>query len=273
MERTPRHHQQFKRVNLKNHLASGFHTAFYKDMGNAVATMNLSFIALPGWVEVQSPDDVPLYQALLDELEKVVRQFDEGHSDAVTLLQHLRDFVSGDDLKALFRFTNAFPAYYMGKRERNQYALQFTTDFIERIVMNIEKPLTPILASEGFQNIAYAIRQATVTAQYRKKQKDNKYEVRYGLGQDLARKARYPQDFIVTLSDFLHKYNAENARVMEIRPAPYRRSIQTSDIDQIVALIDEYGSETVANLLIAYGHARIPRDEGFNEESTEQENE
>ena len=274
IERTSRYARRFRPVNLKKHLVSGFHTVFYKDMGNAVATMNLSFIALPGWIDVQVPDDVPVYQALLDELEQLVRQFDEGHSDAVTLLQHLRDFVSGDDLKALFRFTNAFPAYLIGKRERNQYARQFTTDFIERIVMNTEKPLTPILASEGFQNIAYAIRQATVTAQYRKKQKDNKYEIRYGLGQDLARKARYPQDFIVALGDFLHKYNAENARVMEIRPAPYRRSIQTSDIDQIVALIDEYGSETVANLLIAYGHARIPRDEAFNEETiTEQENE
>lgn len=271
IEPQTRRTERFKRVNIKKHYVSGFYTAFYKDMGNAVATMNLSFIALPGWVDVQSPEDVPVFRTMLDELDQVVRQFDESHSDDVTLLQHLRDFISGDDLSAFFRFTNIFPSFLMGKRERNQYARQLTTDFIERIVMSTEKSLSPILENEGFQNIAYAIRQATVTAQYRKKQKDTKYDVRYGLGQDIARKARYPQDFIVALSEFLHKYNAENARVMETRPKPYRRSVQTTDIDQIVNLIDEYGSETVAKLLIAYGHARVPRDESFDEETTEQE--
>ncbi|MDQ7026773.1 MAG: hypothetical protein Q9P01_05640 [Anaerolineae bacterium] len=272
IEPASRRMARFQSVNIKKHYVSGFHTAFYKNMGNSIATMNLSFIALPDWIDIQSAKDVPIYQAILDELEKVVRQFDESHSDDVTLLQHLRDFISGDDLKAFFRFSNAFAAFLIGKRERNQYAHPLTTDFIERIVMSIEKPLAPILESEGFQNIAYAIRQATVTAQYRKKQNDNKYDVRYGLGQDLARKARYPQDFIVALSDFLHKYNAENARVMETRPKPYRRSVQTSDIDQIVSLIDDYSSETIANLLIAYGYARVPRDTNFNEENTEQEN-
>ncbi|MGB7341279.1 MAG: hypothetical protein WBC91_20450, partial [Phototrophicaceae bacterium] len=59
--------------------------------------------------------------------------------------------------------------------------------------------------------------------------------------------------------------------VMEVRPKPYRRSIQTSDIDRVVGLIDEYGSETVANLLIAYGHARVPRDEVFTEETNNQQ--
>lgn len=249
-----------KNRHIKKRLVSGFYTAFYKDMGNASATMNLSFVGFPGWVTIASREDVVLYSELLDELEKVVRQFDESHSDAFTLLQHLRDFVSGDDLQAFFRFTNAFPAYYMGMRERNKYAYPLSTDLIERLIMSAEKPLMPILENPGFQNIAYAIRQATVTAQYRKKQGERKYDVRYGLGQELARKARYRAEFAAALSDFLHKYNAENAQVMETRSAPYRRSIQTSDIEAIVQLIDEYGSETVANLLIAYGYARIPRD-------------
>ncbi|MBP8972740.1 MAG: hypothetical protein KBH93_02600 [Anaerolineae bacterium] len=243
---------------VKKRVVAGFRTAFYKDLGNATATMNLAFVALPGWVEVHSREEVDLYIALLSELESFVRQFDESHSDAFTLLQHLRDFVSGDDLDAFFRFTNAFPAYLIGRREQNKYARQLTTEFIERLVMSTEKRLTRILESQGFQNIAYAIRQSTVTAQYRKKQGDRKYDVRYGLGQELARKARYPESFIAALSDFLHKYNAENAQVMENRSGPYRRSVKTTDIDEIAALIDEFGSETVANLLIAYGYAREP---------------
>ena len=253
------------------HIVAGFDTAFYKDLGNAAATMNMSFIALPGWVQVTSRDDLNVYtdpdRGVLTELEKVARQFDESHSDAFTLLQHLRDFISGDDLAAFFRFTNAFAGYYISQREQNRYAYPLSTEFIERLIMSTEKPLSRILETPGFQNIAYAIRQSTVTAQYRKKQGDRKYDVRYGLGQELARKARYPEAFIAALSDFLHKYNAENAQVMETRPKPYRRSVKTSDIDDIIWLIDEYGSETVANLLIAYGYARVPRDE---DESTEQ---
>lgn len=246
---------------LKKRVVAGFHTAFYKDLGNAVATMNLAFVALPGWVEVRSREEVDLYTGLLAELESFVRQFDESHSDAFTLLQYLRDFVSGDDLDAFFRFTNAFPSYLIGRREQNKYARSLTTEFIERLVMSTEKRLARILESPGFQGIAYAIRQSTVTAQYRKKQGDRKYDVRYGLGQELARKARYPESFIAALSDFLHKYNAENAQVMENRSGPYRRSVKTTDIGEIVALIDEFGSETVANLLIAYGYAREPRED------------
>lgn len=259
-----------KTGNIKKRVVSGFYTAFYKDMGNAAATMNMSFLALPGWITVETREDVTLYLGLLEELEKFVRQFDESHSDAFSLLQHLRDFVSSDDLRPFFRFTNAFPAYLMGMRERNKPARQLTTDFIERLMMSSDKPLYPILNTPGFQQIAYAIRQSTVTAQYRKKQGDRKYDVRYGLGQELSRKARYPQEFIATLSDFLHKFNAENAQVMETRPGPYRRSIQTSDIEDIVRLIDEYGSETVANMLIAYGYAREPRDpQGDSQEAAD----
>ncbi len=260
---------------LKKRVVAGFHTAFYKDLGNATATMNLAFVALPGWIEVRSREEVDLYIALLSELELFVRQFDERNSDAFTLLQYLRDFVSGDDLDAFFRFTNAFPAYLMGQLERNKFARRLSTEFIERLVMSTEKRLSRILESQGFKNIAYAIRQSTVTAQYRKKQGDRKYDVRYGLGQELARKARYPDSFIAALSDFLHKYNAENAQVMETRSGPYRRSVKTTDIDEIVALIDEFGSETVANLLIAYGYAREPYEAEASEaeapETTDEE--
>jgi len=246
--------------NLKHKLVGGFHTAFYKDMGNTTATMNVAFIALPGWITVRTSDDIDVYTKMLEELEKLTKQFEESHSDAYNLLQSLRDFVSGDDLTAFFRFTNAYPAYLIGMGERGKYAYTYTTEFIERLIMSIDRPLSEILESEGFRNVAYAIRQSTITAQYRKnKLKDRRYDVRYGLGQDLARKSRYGKDFVTTLSDFLFKYNAECAQIMETRPGPYRRMVKTDDIEEIVRLIDLFGSETVANLLIAYGYARVER--------------
>lgn len=132
--------------------------------------------------------------------------------------------------------------------------------------MGTEPKLQPILESQGFRNIAYAIRQSTVIAQMRKQQGDRRYDVRYGLGQQLARKAHYPEEFIAALCEFLHQYNAENAQVMENRPGPYRRSVRVEDIEEIVRLIDTYGSRTVAHLLIAYGYARAG---GSGEEAPE----
>lgn len=272
----PRGKYALNRSRVKKRIVGGFQAAFYKDMGNSAATMNMSFLGLPGWVTVASQADVDLYihpeTGLLVEFEKFVRQFNEKESDVPELLRPLRDFVSGDDLEAFFEFTNAFPGYAVGRQERNKYVRLLTTDFIERIIMNQDDAkYQHILESPGFQNIAYAIRQSTVTAQYRKKQGDRKYDVRYGLGQELARKSRYPGEFITALTDFLHKYNAENAQVMEVRPAPYRRSVLTTDIDQIIHLIDEYGSEVVANLLIAYGYARLPQQGDFATDETSME--
>lgn len=250
---------------------SGLYMAFYKDLGNAVATMNLSFINLPGWVRgIQGVEDVAEWLKVLEEHERIVRQFDESHSDAYNLLLLYRDFLSGNDLRPFFEFTIAYSGYIIGQRERpGGRARQFTTTNLRRLIMSSQEGprLSKILETPGFQNIAYAIRQATVTAQYRKTQGDRKYDVRYGLGQQLARKAAYPKEFIAELADFLAKYNAESAQVMENRPGPYRRSIRTSDIDDIVALVDEFGdSRLICNLLVAYGYARVPREEQEDDE-------
>jgi hypothetical protein len=255
-------------------VVSGFYSAFYKDMGNAVATMNLSFIGLPGWIQVQNEGDVEGALNMLAEHEAIVRQFDESHSDAYNLLLRYRDFLSGNDLWPFFDFAVAYSSYLIGQRERSGgRARQFSEENLGRLIVNTEPKLGKILETPGFQNIAYAIRQSTVVAQYRKQQGDRRYDVRYGLGQELARKANYPADFIAALSDFLHRYNAENAQVMENRPGPYRRSIQTSDIDDIVALIDEYNAPLVCNLLVAYGYARSPRAVEQDEEDQTSETE
>ena len=247
---------------------SGFYVAFYKNLGNSAATMNLSFINLPGWMNVGIAENIAAYQALLEEHERIVRQLDESHSDAFDLLQCYRDFIAGNDLTAFFEFTTAYGGYVIGQRERGKYAPQFTEENLRRLFIAMEeKKLGPILENQGFQRIAYAIRQSTVVAQYRKQQGDRRYDVRYGLGQDLARKANYPGDFVTALSDFLHRYNAENAQVMEARSGPYRRSIQTSDIEDILKLIDEYGSQLICNLLIAYGYARTPREPGVGDQT------
>lgn len=241
-------------------LIAGFYSAFYKDLGNSLATMNLAYIGLPGWIRVQSEADVADALAVLEEHEQIVRQFDESHSDDVALLLSYRDFVSSTDLWPFFDFTTAYGGYIMSQREQPRgYARQFSEDNLRRLIVTAEPKLAPILENEGFRNIASAIRQSTVVAQYRKHQGDRRYDVRYGLNLELARTAAYPKDFVVALSDFLTKYNAENAQVLENRPGPYRPSIRTTDIADIVALVDTYGSELICHLMLAFGYARSPR--------------
>lgn len=262
---------------VKQRIVGGFQAAFYKDMGNSAATMNMSYLGLPGWVSVTSQSDVDFYihpeTGLLVEFEKFVRQFNEKESDVPELLRPLRDFVSGDDLEAFFEFTNAFPGYLIGRRSRRKPAKALSTQFIERIIMSQNDPmLSNIIASPGFQDVAYAIRKSTVIAQWntedaKKKGKRYPYEIRYGLHQKLLRRATRKQEFIADLSAFLTQYQAETVQIEETMskrniPFPFeyqRRSIRTTALEEIVALIDEYGSEPVANLLIAYGYARLPR--------------
>lgn len=119
--------------------------------------------------------------------------------------------------------------------------------------------LTPILENQGFRNVADAIRRSTVIPQYVGR-KTSSYDVRYGLGQDLKRKSQYADDFIRALSDFMQSYNEENARVYERTKGKSRRkAITTEDIADVVALVDEYGPQTICNLLVAFGYARDPK--------------
>lgn len=247
----------------------GFHVTYYKSLGTAAATMNISFLNLPGWVEIRQPDDVVAFREILEEMEGVVQQFAENKGEEIHLLQQFRDFIVADNLDPFWEFTTAYSSWLISAGEKPGFPpRKFTTHNLRRMIVSNNPTLSEILDSTGFINIAYAIRQSTITAQYRKAQGDRRYDVRYGLGRDLVRQSQYPDEFIAALSDFLHKYNAENAQVMETRSGPYRRMVQTSDIQDILRLVDQHGSDLIARLLVAYGYARDPRTQEENSEQT-----
>lgn len=246
----------------------GFHTVFYKSLGTAAATMNIAFLNLPGWIEIRHPEDAAVFQDILEEQARIVQQFAENKGEEIDLLQQFRDFIVADNLDPFFEFTTAYSSWLISAGEKHGFPpRQFTTPNLRRLILSNQSNLREILDSPGFNNIAYAIRQSTVIAQYRKKEGDRRYDVRYGLGRDLVRQSQYPDEFIAALSDFLHKYNAENAQVMETRSGPYRRSVQTSDIQDILELVDKHGSDLIAKLLVALGYAREPRKQE-NEQET-----
>lgn len=122
--------------------------------------------------------------------------------------------------------------------------------------------LTPVLNDPGFQAVAAAIRNATVSAQAQKAMNRPDYrEIRYDLLPELRRKSSLPGNdpLIQALSDFISKYNVENARRRELnRAAP--RNITTDEFSSLVALIETRRAATVGPMLCAYGSCRISRD-------------
>ena len=264
-------------------LASGFDVTFYKFLGSAHATMNISTIGLPNWLpKLDSMAQVEDAEALLDEHVQLIRQLrnnqDKEGAEEYELLRLYRDFLSGNDLSPFWEFTTAYSSYLMSALEKARFIRPLTTQGLENLLMNHERDgatLTNILKKDGFKHIANAIRQSTISAQYRRTQlNDRTYETRYGLGQDLKRKAHRREEFMEALGLFLQQYSEETAREEEKlatrlghsltsddrRTHKLRSSISERDIEDIAELIDQYGSGLICSMLIAYGYARRSAD-------------
>ena len=137
--------------------------------------------------------------------------------------------------------------------------------------MSHDRKLKSVVNSPGFQKHCSGHSPEYSPPSVRRKARGERgpYDVRYGLGTDLLRTAAYSDRFIQTLGEFLHAFNQENAQIYEreadekgdLPPHLRRASITTKDIADVVNLIDEYGSQTVGNLLVAFGYAREPREQ------------
>lgn len=246
-----------------SNLVAGMDVATYQLLSrNSYTMMNLSFLGLPDWMpSIRSADDAWEYKAILQEHGEHIRSIDEATSEGYALLKSYRDFVSGQDFDAFFDFAAAYSSYLISQIDRSHFYVKPFNETNLRRLFEMSKPeLSAILQNEGFRNIAAAIRSSTVLPLYLGR-KVSRFDVRYGLGQDLKRRSQYPDDFIQALSDFMQSYNDETMRVHERTKGQARRKlITTGDIEGVVGLIDVYGSKTVCNLLVAFGYARDPKE-------------
>lgn len=265
---------------VPDRVMAGLHVTTYKLLSqNAYTTMNLAFIGIPEWIgEISNREEAKAAQAVIAEHLKIIGAIEEGHSDGYQLLDLYRDFLSSGLLTAFFDFTISYTHYLTTAIEDEDYRVRpFTIPNLRRLFMAADIRLKDIIDNPGFQEVAYAIRRATVTAQYRKNKKERyqvRYDVRYGLGQQIARKADYPNEFMAELAKFMHEYNAETAQTLEGLENQYnneipenirkqtRRRLETRAIDEIARLIDETkDSRLICNLLIAYGYARESKED------------
>jgi hypothetical protein len=244
-------------------LVAGMNVASYLLLSqNSYTMMNLSFLGVPDWSpHITTLEEVRTLREVIEEHIDRVQTLDEDKSEGAALLQRYRDFVAGGQLQAFFDFTAGYSSYLTSAIERSQfYVKPFSETNLRRLLAMKEPKITPILENQGFRNVAEAIRRSTVIPQYIGR-KTSRFDVRYGLGQDLKRKSQYADDFIQALADFMQSYNEENVRVYERTKGQSRRgAITTYDIADVVALVDTYGPQTVCNLLVAFGYARDPKE-------------
>ncbi|MBN1427113.1 MAG: hypothetical protein JXB07_01930 [Anaerolineae bacterium] len=264
--------------------ASAIAVAFYKDMGSSHAMMDMSLLALPRWMpDPRTKEEVNQYLSLIDEHLNIIRNLDEKRGEEFAMLRLYRRFLTSGDLRDFLEFCARLGALAMSLlnnndvRERSR-ARVFNLATVERIIMMTgDLSYYEIFQVEGFQRIANAIRHTTYLPQFFKSRgQAGEYQPEYGLGHKLLQSAVRPSSFMKELGEFVHRYQAETLRKMEHprNPAnkgqPRRSTISAEDLADIAQLVDVYGSNTVAALLVAAGYSRSSRQKS-EEEPTELE--
>lgn len=246
-------------------IISGISVTHYQSLGNAKAVSAMSTIALPGWFPINGANDAIAFLAILDEHQRIVRSLQDDHSDEIGMLINYRRFLESrgeHSATLLMDFMAAFGQLVLRVREQNRKIPQFTTINLKRLLMD-NGGLTGIFSDPGFISVAAAIRSATVSAQAQKAMNRSDYrEIRYDLLPDLRRRSSLPGDqpLIQAVSDFISKYNVENARRRELgKPAP--RNVTTEEFASLVKLLDIHHAATVGPMLCAFGSCRVPRED------------
>ncbi|MDQ0157391.1 hypothetical protein [Robertmurraya andreesenii] len=271
-----------KQLDLKPSLieyARGLYCTYFKDLGNAKAVMNLSYYHLPSWVKFGNHDDVGEYNVLFDDLiskcEKI-RRDENLLQDLDQPLNQLVTFISSGRLESLLFFVQEYHFKVFASIYEKKYWLKlepFSVKQLQEVIMKSNQPFSKIVKDDGFINLSRAIFSATLGLQYQDKS-IRKYPVHYDLQHRLKQNAPYAEKFIATLTDFASTFNNENARVFESNRArgntgPTRKNITDKDLASVIQLIDEYGSNVVGNLLVAFGYAKKDKTNEVETDNTE----
>lgn len=250
-------------------LVSGLYVTHYaKTSRQAYGVKSISVLSLPDWFPIRSGADAEDWLAILDEHQRIVRSLHEDRSDEIGLLVAYRRFLEkrgAAGLWALLEFMERYGLLVMranGTKQDNRirWMRRFTDQYFRRVLMGTNTHLVDIVNDPGFEAVARAVRQATVTSQNKRAQgKEVWREVRYELLHDLHRSRKVPGSvFVECVMEFVSRYNYENARHREveknIRAAP--ANVSDEELKAFLALIDLHGTAVVGALLAAYGSCK-----------------
>ena len=261
-------------------VVDGFSCAYFKKSGtqaSAFSLTNLPFVQMPKWVTFEAvPTDVEIefYQEIIKGCRQVIffcfndngrptHQLDEGSGEGCNLLHDFREFLSGNAFTGLLSFFSGFASLVMLQASKAKPYRQFDSSLVRRLITIMEPKLQTIMDDDGFLEVARAISSSTVYAQYLKARGEkHHHEIRYGLAQELRRKAPFKTEFTQAILEFINQYQAENARHIERSSKDTKvqkvHQITTSQVRRLAMLIDQCdgdSAEPVASLLLAFAYA------------------
>jgi hypothetical protein len=256
---------------------SGIMVTHYQSLGNAKAVSAMSTIALPGWFSLESRENANDLLKILDEHQRVVRGLQDDHSDEIGLLIGYRRFLErrGDSaISSLIEFMEMYGAFVMRANGttlsgRKRWVTRFTDESFRRLLMGTNEHLLGIIDDSGFEAVARAVRQATVSSQNKRARGDDVWrDIRYELLHDLHRTRKVPGSaFVECIMEFVSRYNYENARRRETKrdPKAAPASVSDEELKSFIVLVECHGTSLVGALLAAYGSCKEkwePEDTG-----------
>lgn len=258
----------------------GLRQAYFKSMGTAAALMNDAFLPLPSWFRIDSSEDANAFLGIIREhigyyengqrKQGSLGSLDETHSGDVPILQQYRKWLTTGSISDLLDFLARFAIHIMEKRGKKEWVKEFSTENLT-ILFERGYGMKKIVENAGFLSVAWAIRNATITALWLQQQNNKKWDVRFGLAQKWKQKIKGgAKEFVPVLAEFVQDYNWEVTNRLEGK----YHTVSKEDLDQVIFLIENNGkdqSELVGMLLLAYGYARAPKTETDNPNITNKE--
>lgn len=249
-----------------NEFIRGVRVSYFKKMGMASALMNDSHFPLPSWFAIHTKEDYSAYREIVDEpygdgagiRSGPLTGLNEKHSDEIALLQGYRRWLLTAELFDLLEFHADFAASSLQRKSTDNFSKEFDSRILTLLLtkgygMADNGIVTRIVTSQGFLNIARAIRNTTI---YAVGIKGSKREPQFGLAQRFKQRIKAGKaEFLQELSEFIQNQNWEVQH--RLKGAGFL--VSTSDIDEVVSLIEQAGPngyQLVGMLLLAYGFAK-----------------
>ncbi|HQL12255.1 MAG TPA: hypothetical protein PK507_04510 [bacterium] len=254
-----------------NNIIDGLYSVYQKDLGQGKAVSNISYLQIPNFIYISNKIENDEWVDILDEQINIIGSIDE-QGETIQGLMLYRNFISTSSIYDFLNFSYWYATYLSSKLSKNEYAIPFDIETLNKFYKNMETQelnLSEIISNPGFQAIAKAIRNSTVTLQFTPKE-ERMFDIRYGVAQELKSKSKSKSDLAEFIGEFISFYNAEIARNYEIKGKTYYRStVKHEELDDFYALLDKYPSRLVGALLASYGFA-LSKREVKNDENKEE---
>lgn len=277
IQRTP----EYNKGKIKDTI-KGFYSTYLKDLGQNKAVANLAFINTPDFIEYSTIEEGREWIEILGEQKKIISGIEEL-GDSIQGLQAYRDFLGSTGQLAIRKFNNFSYWYgnYLTQAISNEkyYVKPFQIEVLNKFYINMdtqELNLTEIIKNDGFQAVATAIRKSTISLQYTPKDQ-RKFEIRYGLAQQLQNKSKSKEDLATFIGEFIGVYNAETGRFAEKNGKAPRATVKDGELLEFYQLLDKNSPRLIGALLSSYGFAltskeNVPNQPDDDTESISEEN-